>query len=69
MFGLGMIVVGVFQYNKQMKAARACLTPRCSNLHEAVTYHGWYGTVHSFTFSNSDYAQAFRAANAKKLLG
>jgi hypothetical protein len=34
----------------------------------AVSYLGWYGTVHSFQFANAAYAQAFMTANQGKIV-
>jgi len=34
-----------------------------------VTYLGWQGTVHSFSFSNKNFSDRFQFSNIKKLLG
>jgi hypothetical protein len=33
-----------------------------------VSYLGWYGSIHTFTFTNDRYARAFEAMNAAKLV-
>jgi hypothetical protein len=35
---------------------------------EPVDYHGWYGTVHEFTFHNDDFGCAFARLNASKVV-
>jgi hypothetical protein len=42
--------------------------PTCSAMHAACHYEGWYGSVHSFSFYNHDFAKAFRQAKAGKCL-
>jgi hypothetical protein len=50
-------------------AALEAQTPRCCLSERAVDYNGWNGSVHEFTFYSTDYAKAFVAANAKKVIG
>lgn len=47
----------------------AIVTPRCVCAAMAVDYDGWSGSVHSFTFQSAAYADAFRSANAAKIVG
>ena len=42
--------------------------PTCPSLEIAVTYGGWYGSVHTFWFVNSDYANRFVTANRGKII-
>lgn len=63
--GIAMIVSG----NNTLRAAGAAATPTCGCLDPAVLYHGWDGSIQTFTFKNGVYAQAFQAANARKMVG
>jgi hypothetical protein len=42
--------------------------PTCSAMEAACRYSGWYGSVHTFYFHNSRFAEAFRDANPGKCL-
>lgn len=67
---LGVVLGAWVQQLRQQKTgeAKAAMTPVCCSVDPAVVYHGWYGSVHSFTFTNGEYADLFRGANAKKLI-
>jgi hypothetical protein len=41
----------------------------CCGTEPAVAYDGYHGTVHTFRFFNSAYAERFVRANEKKVLG
>lgn len=40
----------------------------CWNVEEAIIYHGWYASVHTFKFFNPIYASLFIRENAGKIL-
>lgn len=40
----------------------------CSGAGSAVQYEGWYGSVHTFVFTSTQYGTAFQLANQKKLV-
>lgn len=40
--------------------------PRTACGTQPVEYHGWDGTIHTFTFESDDFAEAFRRLNAAK---
>ena len=50
------------------KQARELMKSTCAVSGAAVRYDGWQGTVHTFKFENSTFAEAFSTANAKKVL-
>jgi hypothetical protein len=41
----------------------------CSSMWAAVTYDGWYGSVHTFHFTNPGFVEAVRILNPDKCLG
>ncbi len=47
-----------------------CLCDQCAEETEvAAEYDGWSGTVHTFYFSNREFARRFCRVNAGKVLG
>jgi hypothetical protein len=44
------------------------MSPSCACADLAAAYHGWNGSIHTFEFANSNFAEAFRASNAKKVV-
>jgi hypothetical protein len=49
-------------------AARKLIRPSCCDGRWAAAYHGWYGTIHTFTFKNRVYLDHFQSTNAKKIV-
>lgn len=43
------------------------LSPNCARDGLAVRYEGWYGSVHTFRFTNRAYCERFMELNEKKL--
>ena len=65
------VVIGIVMMmngNSTKNRARLATMGTCCSPEPAVVYHGWDGSIHSFTFRNGLYAEAFRRANASKLL-
>lgn len=65
-----LIIVGISIFGGIMQSNKANSTcgPSCASSGPAVTYLGWHGTLHSFSFSSHDYASKFMVANSKKLV-
>jgi hypothetical protein len=57
------------KWQRAMQHARSLRSPRCCTFQIAVAYEGWHGSIHTFWFANPDYADAFRLANPRKVLG
>ncbi len=53
---------------EDIEAARSRLNPRASTARDAVEYHGWYGSVHTFLFRNDRFAELFVRRNHSKVL-
>jgi hypothetical protein len=53
---------------RAMRHAESLASRACCTLGAAVSYEGWYGSVHTFWFANADYADAFIRANPGKVL-
>jgi hypothetical protein len=49
--------------------ARAATRVGCSSVGPAVRYQGWDGSVHTFSMDSSEFGEAFRVANRRKVLG
>jgi hypothetical protein len=58
------------EYRRKLKLARqkakSLASTQCCTLAIAANYEGWHGTVHSFWFANSKFADAFISANSGK---
>jgi hypothetical protein len=54
---------------KKAQAAADDVRPSRGCRLEPVVYEGWSGSVHTFYFTNADFCDLFRAANARKLVG
>ncbi len=63
---LSVVLLRSAQADRQ--AAEDMVLDTCCSADYPVVYQGWNGSVHSFYFRNGVYAQAFAAANAKKIL-
>src|SRR5689334_21091940 len=59
----------LYYYVKRRQRARALCAPACAPPRRAVSYLGWHGTVHQFEVASDAFAEAFLAANAKKVVG
>jgi hypothetical protein len=44
------------------------LTDSCTSQGAAVMYEGWYGSVHTFSFTNERYADQFKLSNEAKVV-
>jgi len=53
---------------RMKKTMRNKMRDSCCTLDVAVQYGGWYGTVHTFYFFSSCYAEAFARANDAKVV-
>jgi hypothetical protein len=53
---------------KRREDAAARMRPQLSCHPQPVRYLGWHGTVHTFVFSSNSFANAFAAANQRKLV-
>ncbi|NCO33299.1 MAG: serine/threonine protein kinase [Armatimonadetes bacterium] len=59
-----LLLVGFVQQSRARETAR----PTCCCMGPAVAFNGWYRAVKTFTFHSREYANAFRAANARKVV-
>jgi len=68
---LAVLTLGLYLYFyvKRRRRALALRAPGCAMPLRAVAYLGWHGTVHELEVASEDFARAFMAANAKKLVG
>ena len=65
------VIIGIVMMmngNSTKNRARLATMATCCCPEPAVTYNGWDGSILLFTFRNGIYAEAFRRANARKLL-
>jgi hypothetical protein len=65
--GIAVVVFLSLTFFISRSKAKKGLKYNCSSLVPAVKYNGWYGTEHSFTFTNKDYAELFSAFNHQKV--
>jgi hypothetical protein len=63
--GIGAAIVS---YSKLMNRARSECIPTCASVNRAITYLGWYGTLHKFEVLSAQFAGDFMSANQKKLV-
>lgn len=50
------------------KRYRSLLRPGCCRAGLAASYEGWHGTIHTFAFTNPQFANAFIQANSGKIV-
>lgn len=68
---LTLLTCGIYLYfyvNRRRRALALCMAS-CARPRQAISYLGWHGTVHRFEIASPAFAQAFLAANAKKVVG
>jgi uncharacterized tellurite resistance protein B-like protein len=70
-FVLTILTCGIYLYFyiQRRKQALAMCMAGCARPRQAFAYLGWHGTVHQFEVASPVFAQAFLAANAKKVVG
>jgi hypothetical protein len=56
------------EFRERLAQLRLAVTPTCGEPTLAVAYDGWQGTVHTFRFRSKAFADAFRQANAAKVV-
>jgi hypothetical protein len=56
------------QYERLMDMAERTTKKSCVQTGPAVSYEGWYGTIHTFRFASDQFADAFMAANHAKIV-
>lgn len=64
---LGIIATIVIR-NQKMTQARSMCSASCASVGSAISYLGWYGTLHHFEISSLDFAREFMLANQRKLV-
>lgn len=62
------IVCAVIVYNQKMTQARSMCSVSCASVGLAISYLGWYGTVHEFEIGSLNFAHEFMLANQRKLV-
>ncbi len=65
---VGLVLFGLsfLPYQKDRATAKELMCPECCSSGAAIRYLEWYGTFHTFVFSNRDYLDQFLAANHRK---
>ncbi|HWE61439.1 MAG TPA: hypothetical protein VHB98_06990 [Chloroflexota bacterium] len=72
--GVGLAIVCLmaartsWQRARMLRTARRLQQPTCCAMDYPVVYHGWHGSIHTLTFLNGVYAEAFAQANASKVV-
>lgn len=62
------IVGAIIARNHKIAEARSMSSPTCASAEAAISYLGWYGTVHQFEIGSLDFAREFMVANQSKLV-
>jgi len=66
--GAALITLTILVFGRMLRAAEQFKTPDCASLHQAISYLGWSGTLHSFDIHSNRFAHDFMLSNQSKLV-
>lgn len=66
--GITLIVLTIVYFRRLLRRAESFKSSECTSLHQAVSYVGWSGTLHSFEMKSKKFAHHFMLSNQNKLV-